>query len=427
LWPGSGQCGRINPTIMAIQGAPVGGKPSQTRWLNRNVAGMGLTSLLSDVGHEMVTAILPGFLATLGVSAAALGFIEGVADAVSSFVKLWAGWFSDRLRRRKPIAVGGYFLTGASCGLFALAFGWPLVLAARAIGWFGRGIRGPARNAILAASVPPEALGRAFGFERAGDTIGAVIGPLLAVGLLARLEPHAPTPSAPFRIVFLLALIPGLGSGLAFATLVKEGEQRASVAKFWASFKNLPRPFSRLLWGVGLFGMGDFAHTLMILAATQLLTPAYGLLRAAQIAGLFYVVHNLFYAATSYPVGALSDRWGRRGLLFAGYVLGSLTAVGLFAAFYWRIAALPFLGLLFVVGGIYVAFEEALESSLTADLVGPETRGTAYGVMGSVNGVGDFFASTAVGVVWTLASAAAAFAAAAILMLAGAIVLRSYQ
>jgi MFS family permease len=126
-------------------------------WLNRNVVGMGLTSLLSDISHEMATAVLPGFLTALGVSAAALGLIEGVADGVASFVKLASGWLSDRAGRRKPIVVGGYFITGSSTALFALAAGWPLVLFARAMGWFGRGIRAPPRNRWarrLASSAP---------------------------------------------------------------------------------------------------------------------------------------------------------------------------------------------------------------------------------------------------------------------------------
>src|SRR5574340_693001 len=168
-------------------------------WLNRNVVGMGLTSLLSDVSHEMATAVLPGFLTALGVSAAALGLIEGVADGLASFVKLASGWLSDRAGRRKPIAVAGYVVTGSSTAIFALAAGWPLVLFGRALGWFGRGIRSPARNAILASSVPAESRGKAFGFERAGDTIGAILGPLIAVALLARLQERGAGQACPFR------------------------------------------------------------------------------------------------------------------------------------------------------------------------------------------------------------------------------------
>lgn len=169
--------------------------------------------------------------------------------------------------------------------------------------------------------------------------------------------------------------------------------------------------------------MGDFSHTLMILAATQLLLPGHGMAHAAEIAALLYVGHNVVYAAASYPVGALSDRLGRRGLLAIGYLVGTLTAVGLVAAFAWQLASVSYLAVVFAVGGFYMAFQEALEGTLTADLVGPEIRGTAYGMLGAVNGVGDVAASILVGGLWTLVSPATAFTYAALAMLAGAILI----
>jgi MFS family permease len=393
------------------------------RWLNRNVAGMGATSLLSDVSHEMVSAILPSFLTALGASAAVLGLIEGVADGVASFVKLAAGWLSDRIGHRKPIAVGGYFLTGGSTVIFAFAFGWPLVLIGRVVGWFGRGIRGPARNAILAASVPAQSCGKAFGFERAGDTIGAIIGPLLAVWLLGYFHSRATEPSSVFRIIFLLAFIPGIAAGFTFAFLVRESPGSRNSAKFLASLRQLPRGFRHFLVGVGVFGMGDFAHTLMILAATQLLVPGRGMAHAAQAAALLYVAHNVVYAGVSYPVGALSDRIGRRGLLAFGYLAGTLTALGFVVAFLFRLATIPYLLGMFALGGFYVAFEEALEGSITADLVHPDVRGTAYGVLGAVNGFGDVGASILVGTLWTAISPAVAFGYSAVMMLAGGVLI----
>jgi MFS family permease len=393
-------------------------------WLNRNVVAMGFTSLLSDASHEMATTILPGFLAVLGVSPAALGAIEGIADSTSSFTKLLSGWFSDRLGHRKSLAVGGYFLTGASKALFALAYGWPLVLVGRTLGWFGRGIRGPLRDAMLANSVPAEARGKAFGFHRAGDTIGAILGPLLGVWLLAYLHPRMTDPSEPFRIIFLLTLIPGLGSGVAFATLVHEKRGAPSRKKLWATITGLPHSFRRFLFGVGIFGMGDFARTLMILAATQLLAPKYGLQHATEIAGLLYVGHNVVYAAYSYPVGALSDRLGRRGLLSLGYFAGALAAAGFLAAFLWKLDVIIYLLSLFGLSGFSIAIVDALEGALTADLIAEDTtRGTAYGVLGTVNGVGDLVASVLVGTLWTMVSPVSAFAYAAILMGLGGIII----
>jgi MFS family permease len=398
-------------------------KPPQGVWLNRNVLGMGVTSLLSDASHEMATAVLPGFLAVLGVSPAALGMIEGVADSTSSFVKLGSGWLSDRLGHRKLLTVGGYFVTGGAKALFALACGWPLVLVGRTLAWFGRGVRGPLRDAMLANSVPAEARGKAFGFHRAGDTIGAIIGPLVGVWLLAYLHPRMANPSEPYRIIFLLTLIPGLGSGVAFAALVREKRGPPSQIKLWTTVRALPSGFRRFLTGVGIFGMGDFARTLMILAATDLLTPKYGMNHAAELAGLLYVGHNVVYAAYAYPVGALSDRVGRRGLLALGYGAGALAAFGFLAAFLWRLDVSIYLLSLFGLSGFSIAIVDALEGALTADLVAEETsRGTAYGMLGTVNGVGDLAASVIVGTLWTAVSPVWAFAYAGVFMGLGGVV-----
>jgi len=145
---------------------------------------MTLTSLCSDACYEMIISVLPGFLAAVGISPAALGWIEGSADALSSFLKLWSGWYSDFIGRRKPIVVIGYLFTGSGMSLFSLAGSWHLILAGRMISWFGKGIRGSLRDAMLSESVPAEFRGRAFGFHRAGDTIGAILGPLAGILLL---------------------------------------------------------------------------------------------------------------------------------------------------------------------------------------------------------------------------------------------------
>ena len=396
---------------------------SNQKWLNRNVVGMGVTSLLADAGYEMANAVLPSFLEVIGVSAAALGAIEGVADALSAAVKLGMGWYSDRIGHRKPITVVGYFLTGVAKSLFAFATGWPLILVGRLVGWFGKGLRKPLRDALLTESVPPSARGKAFGFHRAGDTLGAIIGPLAGVLLLAWMQPHTTDASRPFRTIFLLTLIPGVGSGLAMLLMVRETRRRPSPAKFWTAIRSLPKPYLRFLTGVGIFGMGDFAHTLMILAATQLLAPMHTLARAAEIAALLYVVHNVVYAGASYPIGALSDKIGRRGLLALGYVVGALTAAGLAAAFLRNWNSWQYLALLFALGGLYIAAEDALEGATTADLITAETRGTAFGVTAAVNGIGDFVASTLTGFLWTAVSPVVAFAYAGVLMLAGAVVI----
>lgn len=390
-------------------------------WLNRDVAGMTLTSFLSDANHEMVTAVLPGFLGAIGAPAGALGWIEGVADASASFLKLGTGWYSDRIGRRKGIAAAGYFVTPAALALLAAAVTWPLVLLGRMLGWMARGTRSPLRDAMLADAVAPEARGKAFGLHRAGDTVGAVLGPLAGVWLLARLP--APHPAAPFRSIFLLSLIPGLAAVAVFVLMVREPSRPARrELRLGHALRGLPRVFTRFLRGVGVFGLGDFSHTLLILAATELLRPRYGTLRAVQLAALLYVLHNLVYATASFPIGALADRVSKVKLLVAGYVLAALVALGIAALMAEHRGSLGLLAAVFAAAGAAVAAQDALEGAIPAALVPGPLRGTAYGLQGTVNGVGDFVASGLVGALWAT-SAATAFAIAAALMFAGAVLL----
>jgi MFS family permease len=395
-------------------------------WLNRTVVGAGITSALGDVSHESATTVLPGFLAVLGIPAApaVLGVIEGVSDATASFTKLGAGFFSDRLGRRKPFVVIGYALTASAQGLYALAFGWPLILMGRLLGWFGRGIRGPLRDAILSDAIPEGARGRAFGFHRAADTLGAIVGPLLGAGLLTVLQTQFAFQdlSTPFRIVFWCTLIPGFLSVLAFALLVREQERTPNkTLKFWATIRQLPIGFRRYLIAVGLFGLGDFAPTLLILAATQLQTSAWGVVAAAQVAAGLYVWRNVIYAAASFPVGWLADRMGHRPVLAVGYMLGALTALLTTIAFATESQSLLLLVVIFTIAGLYIAIEDSLEGAMTAEFVPTEYRGTAYGVLGSVNGIGDFVASSLVGILWAVVTPVAGFAAATVLMGLGAL------
>ena len=231
--------------------------------------------------------------------------------------------------------------------------------------------------------------------------------------------------SRPYRILFLLALIPGLGAPLAFALLIRELRREPNrTARFWGSVRALPASFRRLLVGIGVFGAGDFAHSLLVLAAAELLTPQYGSIPAMQIAILLYTLRNVFYAAASFPIGALSDRIGRRGLLAIGYLLGAVVIGGLAAVFAANIALLPVLLVLFALAGTYVAFEDALSGAITADHVpDPALRGTAYGIMGTVKGAGDLLSSVLLGVVWFTVGPVPGFVGAAVLMLAGALLL----
>jgi len=388
-------------------------------WLNRNVAGMCVTSFCADVGYEMVLAVLPGFAQAIGLAASALGWIEGSADALASFVKLGAGWYSDRIGRRKEIVTLGYFLSGTALSILAAAAAWPLILLGRLVAWFGKGIRGPLRDAMLSDAAPAGARGKVFGLHRAADTVGAVLGPLAGVWLLTVLP--RTSSSAPYRGIFLLSLVPGLVAVASMVLLVREARLQPNPAlRLGQSLRTLPHAFLRLLRGVGLFGLGDFSHTLLVLAAASLLTPAHGAMRAGQIAALLYALRNGTYAAAAFPAGALADRMSKRSLLAAGYAMGALTAFAAAALFVAHNAGLVWLILLFAWGGAYIGVEKSLEAALTADLVPAETRGTAFGLLGSVNGVGDLVASALVGMLWTHVSPATAFGAAGLIMACGA-------
>lgn len=401
-------------------------EPSSARhWWNRTVIGAGVTSALGDFCYETTTVILPGFLAVLGIPAAVLGIIEGIADAVASFTKMLSGYIADKSGHRKVLVLLGYALTPVGQAFIALAFGWPLILLGRIISWFGKGLRGPLRDAIVVQAITPETRGRAFGFHRAMDTVGAVAGPLLGVALLGWAQSVTWQDAAgPFRLVLWLSVIPGVLAVLAFLTLVKDPEYSPNPSlKFFTAIRGLPGKFKRYLGAVGVFGAGDFSHSLLILAATQLLTPSMGVVRAAQVAGLLYVGRNVVQVITSYPIGVLADRHGSLPVLVVGYVLGALTALLTAMAFFFSIDSVLLLGAIFFTAGVYVAVQEALESTVTADLVGSETLGTGLGTLGTVNGTAKFISSTAVGMFWSIISPVFAFGLAALLMMAGTVLL----
>jgi len=384
--------------------------PGRMRWLNRTVLGIGLASLFSDWSHEIATTLLPAFLATMGVATAWLGLIEGVSDGLSSFGKIASGYYTDQLQRRKPVAIAGYVVTALGTAAFALATSaWHLLLA-RALAWTGRGVRTPVRKALLAGSVTKETYGRAFGFERMMDTLGAIIGPATAFALLQAVNHHYP-------ILFTLTLIPGLLAAAMIAFVVKERERKpVPHVSFGKRLRALPTRFRKFLVAVGLFGAGDFAHTMLILFAMQKLTPTLGAARAASIATGFYVLHNVFYASFSMIAGWLADRFNKGRLLAAGYFLATLMALAiiLFPMTFWTLA------LVFITGGIYVAVEETLEDSFCAELVGEEHHGMAFGALATVNGVGDFVSSLTLGLLWTAFGTHIAFGYSAALFSIGA-------
>jgi len=394
------------------------------RWLTRGVLGIGLASLFSDWGHEAATAILPAFLASLGAPAIALGVIEGVSDGLSSFAKLAGGFIADHPRWRRPTGIVGYFATAITTFGYAFAQSWPAILLLRAVGWAGRGSRGPSRDTLLTEAVDPSQTGRAFGFERAMDTLGAVLGPLCATALLGSLGA---------RGVLRWTLLPGLTAALAFATLARGSKNAGQHAESGAPsiaapdvasrFAQLPKSFWRFLAGVFAHGLGDFAPTLLILRASQILAPQLGVGRATAISVGLYTFHNAVDALATYPAGALGDRIGKRGLLATGYLIGAIT----YAGFLFGRPTVPVLVVLFGLAGMHDAFQQSLEKSLAAELIPPQVRGTGFGVLATANGIGDLLSSVAVGALWSFVSPAAGFAYAGMFSLLGAVLVYSLR
>ena len=387
------------------------GSPPKFRWLNRTVLGIGLASLFSDWSHEIATTVLPAFLASMGAAAAWLGVIEGVADGLSSFAKMASGFYTDKLQRRKPIAVVGYLVTALGTASFGLATAAWHILISRSLAWLGRGVRTPVRKALLAAAVTRETYGRAFGFERMMDTIGAIVGPATAFVLLAALHHN-------YRRVFLLTLIPGVCAAGVIAFFVREKErQPVAHVSFGERLRLLPRPYRKFLVAVGIFGAGDFAPTLLILLATQKLAPALGPAMAASVAVGFYVLRNIYYAGFAYVAGGLADRFKKQFVLAFGYALAAVMALLIVAA----PMTIWLLGIIFVLSGMHVAIGETLEDSFCAELVGEEQHGMAFGVLATVNGIGDFLSSIIVGALWTAAGTSVAFGYSAVLFSLGAL------
>jgi MFS family permease len=267
------------------------------------------------------------------------------------------------------------------------------------------------RKALLAAAVDRSAYGRAFGFERAMDTVGAIVGPLTALWLLAVLPGN-------YRIVFAVTLLPGLmAAGLIGFVVQEKKREPIPHASFGERLQLLPSVYRRFLMAVGIFGVGAFAHTLLILLAAQLLTPSLGAAAAASAAVALYVLHNVFYACFSYLGGLLADRFPKHLLLSSGYALAGLMALGIV----FLPAGIASLALVFVLGGVQVAIEETLEDSFCAELVEPAQHGMAFGVLATVNGAGDFLSSAVVGLLWSAFGPTVAFGYSALLFIIGAL------
>jgi MFS family permease len=376
--------------------------------LGRNVLALAAVSFLTDVASDMTYPLLPVFLATvLGASATAVGAIEGAAESTAALLKLFSGWLSDRVSRRKPLVLAGYGIASLIRPLIGFAQAASQVLAIRVADRIGKGIRGAPRDALIADSVDPAIRGRAFGFHRAADHAGAVVGPLLAFVLLGwgGLE---------LRDVFLLTAIPG---ALAVAMVlfgVREVPREAPAPSQAKPRKlDLRAPLGRRFWSflavLLVFTLGNSTDAFLLLRARDLGIDA------ALIPILWAVLH-LVKALSSTPAGALSDRIGRKPLLVAGWLLYAGVYLALaFAETAWHAWAL------FAVYGVYFGLTEGVEKALVADLVPADVRGTAFGWYNLAIGVGALPASLIFGLIWDGAGAPVAFGFGAAMALAAAI------
>jgi MFS family permease len=364
--------------------------------LSRNVILLGAVSFFADISSEMAYPIIPLFLTgTLGAPVIAVGLIEGVAESTASLLKFVFGWLSDRFRSRLPFTVAGYSLAALAKPGLAAAFAWPVVLLVRFGDRAGKGIRTGPRDALLAASTDERTRGRAFGFHRAVDTTGAIIGPLVAIALLAAMDDN-------YRAIFLVAFIPGVISVLVLLGVkeIANPAPRGDLPPMLA-LRGYDR---RFLWFVGvtlLFSIGNSSDAFLILRSRDL-----GLGATAVV--LAYVVYNIAYAGLALPAGIHSDRIGRRPVLIAGFAIFAAVYLGFaLATSAWMVWPL------FAVYGAYIALTEGVGKAYVADLVPDDRRGSAMGLYNASTGAMLLLASVLGGALWEIFGPTATFLAGA--------------
>lgn len=362
----------------------------QLRSMPRNVWAVSLTSFLMDISSEMVINILPLFLSNvLGVKTNIIGLIEGMAETTSSLLKMFSGWFSDKIGGRKWLAVAGYGISAISKPFFYLANTWGLVAGARWADRVGKGIRTAPRDALVADSIQEEQRGLAFGFHRAADTAGAMLGlsiALLVVWLVQR-ESTLLTAST-FRTIVIISIIPAFLAVLALAIGVKETIKKKQHVMPKFAFKSLGKPFMTFMIIVAIFDLGNSSDAFLVLRAQE---------RGLNIMGILgmLITFNLIYSLISTPAGALSDKIGRKRIIVAGWLI--------YAAIYLGFALAKtgvHIWLLYAVYGLYYGLAYGSSKALVADLVPEALRGTAFGTYNGILGILDLPASVIAGVLW---------------------------
>src|SRR5215203_1086149 len=387
------------------------------RNLSGNVFALSLVSLLNDTSSEIIYPLLPTFLAlTLGASPFAIGLIEGFAESVAALLKLLSGYFSDRFNNRKLPVFFGYALASLTRPLLAFAGSWQQVLAVRLTDRVGKGIRGTPRDALLADSVPPEKRGLAFGFNRAADHLGAVLGPVCAFILLYFLAGNPENPTArDYQQVFLFASVPVALGLFVIVFFVKEKPHEAAnengALPIKLSLKEFDGNFKLFLGVIALFTLSNSTDAFLLLRAEQSGIPP-------PLLPLLWMVLHISKVLFSLVGGDLSDRIGRRTLIFSGWIVYALVYAGFaFVNAAWQA------WVLFIIYGIYFGLTEGVEKALVADLVAPEKRGTAFGFYNLAFSITVLPASVLFGLLWKKFGAAPAFLISASISLGAAALL----
>lgn len=385
---------------MSVQAESASDSAPGPRWLTPGVGGIGVASLLADLGHEVPTALLPSLLtSTLRAPASALGVIEGVADGLAGVARLGGGALADDPSRRRSVAVGGYTSTAVLSGLIGAAGAVWQVGVLRAGAWATRGLRVPARNALLADVVPAAVYGRAYGFERGMDNLGAIGGPLLALGLVGLIG---------VRGAILLSIIPGLLAAVAIVYAIRHAP--TLTIREHRRIRLRLRPLlhgrlGRLLAAAFAFELGNLAATLLILRATELLQPGHSHNSAAQLALVLYTGYNLAATLASVPAGRAGDRRGMLTILAVGAACFLIAYIGLALAG----ESFALLAGCFILAGVGIGCAETAETAAVAALAPEHLRGSAFGLLAAVQAIGNLGASVIAGVLWTAVSPTAAF------------------
>ncbi len=390
--------------------------------ITKNVFILGVVSFLTDVSSEMIFPILPLFLTTvLHVGTEIVGLIEGVADSIASLTDIVFGYWSDRLGKRKEFAVAGYGLSTMLKGALPLVNAWPQVLVIRGAERLGKSLRTPPRDAIIAASTDEKNRGKAFGFHRGMDTLGAICGPLMAWGVFTLMGETEPA----FRTIFLIALVPAFLAVVTLAVFVRDPLRDAREAskkkgpsaipqkpaerpRFWDSLRMLSPQYRRYLAVSCFFSLAYFSFALLIVRANDIGISAENVLLA-------YTLYNVVYVLASVPMGALSDRVGRRPVISFSFVLFGLICAGfIIAGDLWQII------LLFALYGVFVSIDESVNKAYISDMTEDKYRGTALGAYSSACGAVYLPANALFGAMWAVLGAPIAFgSAAAVAILAG--------